>query len=268
MRDFSPAHSLSPADKAADKPKLLSGPNIIIVSLVLIAHIAVGYSFTRQNIQPSPVIRLANIQGHLVAPVSKADPVQPVIEPESEAKPEPQPEPEPEPNPEPEPEPQPKPEPKPEPKSAPKPEPKPAAKPEQKIETEQEIKPEVTQETVSEASNKETETKPLPPRDEPSTALVPPHLTDANALNNPKPIYPRLSRRLREEGTVLLEILILADGSVGQIKLKSSSGFTRLDQTAKATVKRWRYQAARQNGQAIEYWYVQPIHFSLNNAKT
>ncbi|MFT5756385.1 MAG: protein TonB [Alteromonadaceae bacterium] len=112
------------------------------------------------------------------------------------------------------------------------------------------------------------ETQAIIKIDKEPSSLVLPHLNDANALNNPKPIYPRLSRRLHEEGTVLLEILILSDGSVGEIRLKTSSGFTRLDQTAKATVKHWRYQPAKQNGKPIAYLYIQPVYFSLTHSKT
>ncbi|WP_010607667.1 energy transducer TonB, partial [Pseudoalteromonas maricaloris] len=94
--------------------------------------------------------------------------------------------------------------------------------------------------------------------------LVLPHMSDANALNNPAPIYPRLSRKFKEQGTVLLKIYIEADGSVSEIEIHESSGHGRLDQSAKATVKHWQYQPATQDGQAIGYWYLQPVNFALN----
>ena len=92
---------------------------------------------------------------------------------------------------------------------------------------------------------------------------MPPRV-DAAHLNNPAPVYPAPSRRLQEEGRVLLDVHILPDGSVGQIRLRASSGYRRLDQSALDAVRRWRYVPARQGGQAIAYWYVQPIVFSLN----
>ena len=63
---------------------------------------------------------------------------------------------------------------------------------------------------------------------------------------------------------VVLEILIRADGSVGEIKLKASSGFKRLDEAAMNAVKRWRYQPATQGGIAIDFWYEQPVEFNLH----
>lgn len=95
-------------------------------------------------------------------------------------------------------------------------------------------------------------------------APVTPPQKDANPLNNPAPAYPNLSRRLGEQGTVLLEILILADGTVGEIRIKESSGHKRLDETAVKAVKRWRYTPAKRAGIAIDYWYLQPVDFSLN----
>lgn len=88
--------------------------------------------------------------------------------------------------------------------------------------------------------------------------------TDAGFFSNPKPPYPPVSRRMAEEGTVLLSVHIRADGQVDDVKLKRSSGFSRLDDSAIRTVKHWRYVPAKRNGQPIPYWYAQPIRFSLD----
>ena len=88
--------------------------------------------------------------------------------------------------------------------------------------------------------------------------------SDALHLNNPKPDYPAISRRIGEEGHVRLSVYILADGRVGDIRLKQSSGYPRLDQAAIEAVRRWRYLPARRGDEPIDYWYVQTIIFSLN----
>ncbi len=92
--------------------------------------------------------------------------------------------------------------------------------------------------------------------------VVPPR-SDAAHLDNPAPAYPPVSRRLREQGTVLLDVLIRADGSVGESRLKRSSGHARLDEAALEAVRRWRYQPARRGTEPIPFWYVQPIEFRL-----
>ena len=95
-------------------------------------------------------------------------------------------------------------------------------------------------------------------------APITPPRHDANPLNNPAPAYPTISRRLKEEGIVILELLILPDGKVGEVRVKKSSGFKRLDKTAMKAVKRWRYLPAKRGDEAISYWYLQPLEFSLN----
>lgn len=94
--------------------------------------------------------------------------------------------------------------------------------------------------------------------------MVPPR-SDAAHLNNPAPVYPVVSRRLREQGRVLMDVYILPDGSVGEIKLKRSSGSARLDQAALDAVRQWRYLPARRGNEPIPYWYVQPLDFTLSS---
>ncbi|RYY02955.1 MAG: energy transducer TonB [Gammaproteobacteria bacterium] len=115
------------------------------------------------------------------------------------------------------------------------------------------------------------EADPIPPQvvenpkpAEPSPAPVSPPQADANHLNNPAPAYPQSSRKLREEGIVLLEILVKADGSLGEIHLKKSSGYPRLDESAMRAVKNWHFVPAKRGGEAIDYVYELPIEFSLN----
>ena len=86
---------------------------------------------------------------------------------------------------------------------------------------------------------------------------------DAAGLNNKAPVYPLLSRKRKEQGTVWLLLLVSKDGLVTQLKLKKSSGFDRLDQAALQAVKAWKFQPARQQGQPIDYWYELPLKFSL-----
>ncbi len=96
-------------------------------------------------------------------------------------------------------------------------------------------------------------------------APVTPPRVDATQLTNPAPTYPPLSRRLGEQGQVVFDVYILADGTVGEIKLKKSSGYARLDTAAHKALQQWRYIAARRGEVAIPYWYVQPILFTLQH---
>ena len=87
--------------------------------------------------------------------------------------------------------------------------------------------------------------------------------SSADYLNNPKPAYPGLSKRLGEEGKVVLRVLIEADGSASKAEIRSSSGYDRLDQAALQTVLRWRYLPGKRNGVAEAMWFNVPINFVL-----
>ena len=97
----------------------------------------------------------------------------------------------------------------------------------------------------------------------PAPAKVELPSASAAYLDNPKPTYPPLSRRLREEGKVVLRVLIETDGSASQAEIRSSSGYERLDQAALHTVLKWRYVPAKRNGVPEAMWFNVPINFVL-----
>lgn len=84
---------------------------------------------------------------------------------------------------------------------------------------------------------------------------------------NPKPPYPMLARRRGEQGTVLLRVLVRADGHVAEAEVKQSSGSALLDDVALRTVRStWRFTPARLNGVPVESWVEVPIRFVLEDA--
>jgi len=95
-------------------------------------------------------------------------------------------------------------------------------------------------------------------------AVVAPRF-DADYLHNPAPAYPALSRRLGEQGRVLLRVYVHADGAAGQVEMRESSGFERLDRAARETVSRWRFVPARQGERPVPAWVLVPISFSLRS---
>ena len=87
--------------------------------------------------------------------------------------------------------------------------------------------------------------------------------SNADYLQNPKPAYPALSKRLGEQGKVIVRVLIGADGAAQQAELRQSSGFDRLDQAALDTVLKWRYVPGKRSGVAEAMWFNVPINFVL-----
>ena len=82
-------------------------------------------------------------------------------------------------------------------------------------------------------------------------------------LNNPAPAYPRLSRRLGEQGKVLLRVRVTVEGRAAQIVEAQSSGSARLDEAARQAVRQWRFVPAQRGGRAVEAWVIVPIVFTL-----
>jgi protein TonB len=89
---------------------------------------------------------------------------------------------------------------------------------------------------------------------------------DADYLSNPKPAYPPASRRLGEEGRVLLRVHVSAEGLPLVVEIRQSCGFPRLDESAQAAVTRWRFVPARRGDEAIDAWVAVPIVFSLQSS--
>lgn len=98
----------------------------------------------------------------------------------------------------------------------------------------------------------------------PAAALQPPRF-DAAYLNNPRPPYPPLARRLGEEGQATLRVLVTPEGRPERIELAESAGSPRLDEAALEAVRHWRFVPARLGDIAVAAWVRVPIAFRLEN---
>ncbi|WP_068832372.1 energy transducer TonB [Polaromonas jejuensis] len=87
--------------------------------------------------------------------------------------------------------------------------------------------------------------------------------SDAQYLQNPRPPYPPMSKRLNEQGKVLVRVLIGVDGLAHKAEINKSSGYERLDQAALNTVLKWRYVPGKRGGVAEEMWFNVPVNFVL-----
>ena len=80
-----------------------------------------------------------------------------------------------------------------------------------------------------------------------------------------QPPYPSASRALGEEGNVELMLSIDERGQVSGVNLLRSSGHARLDAAAIAfALKRWRFEAALENGKPVAANRRFTIRFSLS----
>lgn len=98
----------------------------------------------------------------------------------------------------------------------------------------------------------------------PPAPVIPPQF-NADYLNNPAPRYPALSRRLGEEGRVMLRVFVDERGLPARVELRSSSGHGRLDEVALETVRQWKFVPARRGDLPVSAWVLVPISFSLRS---
>lgn len=87
----------------------------------------------------------------------------------------------------------------------------------------------------------------------------------ASYLNNPRPAYPMVARRMGWQGRVILNVEVLAEGACGVVGVLHSSGHEVLDNAAMNTVKNWRFVPAKRAGRVVTQWFKVPIVFSLED---
>ena len=84
--------------------------------------------------------------------------------------------------------------------------------------------------------------------------------------NNPRPEYPRTAREAGWEGTVVLQVMVLPDGSAGNVTLHKTSGYSILDEAALAAVKGWQFVPAMDGNFPIQSMVRMPVRFDLRAA--
>ncbi|MFH1080547.1 MAG: energy transducer TonB [Pseudomonadota bacterium] len=82
-------------------------------------------------------------------------------------------------------------------------------------------------------------------------------------LNASRPAYPVIARMRGYEGMVLLAVEVLTDGHAGEVRIKKSSGYALLDQSALNAVRAWRFEPARKRNMPLAMTVDIPIRFSL-----
>jgi TonB family protein len=85
-----------------------------------------------------------------------------------------------------------------------------------------------------------------------------------SCLRSPKPSYPELARQRGWEGTTVLLVEVRADGTVGLVEVRQSSGHRLLDDTSIETVRAWKFNPARRDDTAVATWVEIPIRYQLN----
>jgi protein TonB len=81
---------------------------------------------------------------------------------------------------------------------------------------------------------------------------------------SPAPRYPRQALRSSAQGTVVLKVLVDAQGRPQDVVIERSSGHRLLDQAARDQVlAKWRFHPATREGRAVAAYALVPIAFTL-----
>lgn len=222
-------------DYLGSKQSLISLPGLLAV---LVIHGVLFYVLWNQRMMPAPDQFVT-----LFAEVLSEPAVQPEVQPEpAPAKLQPV---------------QKKPEPKPKVKQlvakAPEaPKPQPVVQPEPVVD-------EPIERTMSPEPFAETSAKPQMP-------AGPVTLTSELSVSCPSlaaPAYPAISRRMGEEGKLVLKVELDETGRIDDARVVDSSGYTRLDNAALEAVRSWRCRPSIRNGQPVRAIALQPFNFVL-----
>jgi len=77
------------------------------------------------------------------------------------------------------------------------------------------------------------------------------------------PVYPRIARESGWEGTVVIRVTVLADGTPEIVQLRKSSGYPILDDAAIDAVHRWEFVPAKDGNISVPSIVEIPINFDL-----
>jgi protein TonB len=86
---------------------------------------------------------------------------------------------------------------------------------------------------------------------------------EPDELHNDPPVYPDESRLAHEEGLVILQVEVTAEGEAASVSIQKSSGFFRLDRAAREAVKHWRFHPGSRAGAPVSSTAMVPVHFRL-----
>ena len=80
-----------------------------------------------------------------------------------------------------------------------------------------------------------------------------------------KPVYPEIARLVRAEGRVIIQAVILMDGTVADIKvLNCTRPGMEFEEAAIEAVKQWRYMPAMLGGRPVDVFFTVVVEFELS----
>ena len=94
-----------------------------------------------------------------------------------------------------------------------------------------------------------------------ATTGTPKTVSTVEYIREPQPKYPSAARALKQRGTVMLRVLVDADGHAQEINLHRTSGYRALDEAARKAVLDAQFKPYTENGRALPVYVFVPIEF-------
>jgi periplasmic protein TonB len=239
--------------QAAAFPRSVAGPRLVPLGLIILLHAALLWTAMQAMTRPPAV------------PAPAREVVAMLITPQPAAKPEAQPAPL-----------VPKPAVRPKPKAAPvekkavpRPTPKPAPIPapaEKSITAPEPAaphEPQAAAPTAAPAAPVEPAAPAASAPPAPPAPAMPKTVSGVEYVQPPRPEYPATSRRMNEEGKVMLRVLVNERGRPEQAEVQKSSGYSRLDEAARQAAMRAVFKPHAEDGKPVAVYALIPINFSI-----
>ncbi len=99
----------------------------------------------------------------------------------------------------------------------------------------------------------------------PAAPAQPKVISGIEYIQAPQPDYPPIAKRMSEEGTVIVHVLVNEKGRAEHADVKKSSGSPRLDEAGRKAALRALFKPYMEDGKAISVSANIPITFNLNN---
>jgi periplasmic protein TonB len=84
-------------------------------------------------------------------------------------------------------------------------------------------------------------------------------------LSNPPPVYPESARFEKQEGVVMLVVIVNTEGRPDSVVVQASSGYEPLDRSAVTAVNNWRFRPAELGDIKVRSRVIIPVRFRLGN---
>jgi protein TonB len=89
--------------------------------------------------------------------------------------------------------------------------------------------------------------------------------TGVEYIQAPQPVYPLMSKRMGEQGRVMLRILVNEKGMPDQVQVHTSSGSARLDEAGRQAALRAQFKPHMEDGHAVAVYVIVPLNFQLSS---